>query len=207
MDHIINWALRGAFVLVGLGAGVWIFRWLVHAWRHAEERWPLRIAIGMLLLGRIPVEGSYVADLLPGFFLFALGLGLTFVTAIVAATAGVTDSEQGLASGLINTSQQVGTALGLAILVTVAAARTDALAGSVGPPAVLVEGYRYGFTAGAGLAGLGVLVAFFFVRERECAEEVSRPGPEPARVPCPPVTTLAVKYRARRPRHSHSAKE
>jgi EmrB/QacA subfamily drug resistance transporter len=166
------------------------------------------LAIGMFLLGRIPVEGSYVADLLPGFFMFALGLGLTFVTAIIAATAGVADSEQGLASGLINTSQQVGTALGLAILVTVAAVRTEALEGNVGPAATaLVGGYRYGFAAGAALAVVGVLVALFFVRERECAEEVLRPGPEPARVPCPPAPTLAVKYRDRRPQSSQSAKE
>ncbi len=168
----------------------------------------ISLTIGMLLLSRIPVKGSYVADLLPGFFLFALGLGLTFVTAIVAATAGVADSEQGLASGLINTSQQVGTALGLAILVTVAAARTDSLAGNVGPSATaLVEGYRYGFAGGAGLAGVGVLVALFFVRERECAEEVSRPGPEPGRVPCAPATTVDVKYRDRRPQQSQKAKE
>ncbi|MBW3628388.1 MAG: hypothetical protein KY464_03740 [Gemmatimonadetes bacterium] len=59
MDHIINWALRAAFVLVGLGAGVWIFRWLIHAWRHAEERWPLRIAIGMLLLAVVYGAGHY----------------------------------------------------------------------------------------------------------------------------------------------------
>ena len=57
MDLILNWALRAAFVLVGLGAGVWILRWLLHAWRHAEERWPLRIAIGMLLLAGVYAWG------------------------------------------------------------------------------------------------------------------------------------------------------
>lgn len=59
MDAIINWVLRGAFVLVGLGAGVWIFRWLIQAWRGAEERWPLRIAIGMLLLALVYAGGHY----------------------------------------------------------------------------------------------------------------------------------------------------
>jgi hypothetical protein len=59
MDAIVNWLLRGAFVLVGLGAGVWIFRWLVQAWRGAEERWPLRIAIGMLLLSLVYAGGHY----------------------------------------------------------------------------------------------------------------------------------------------------
>jgi MFS family permease len=168
----------------------------------------ISLAIGMLLLGRIPLEGSYVADLLPGFLLFALGLGLTFVTAVIAGTAGVGDAEQGLASGLINTSQQVGTALGLALLVTVAAARTEALAENIGQSAsALVGGYHYAFAAGAGLAAVGVLVALFFVRERECAEEVLRSDPEPARVPCSPATALAMKYRDRRPQSSQSAKE
>src|SRR5688500_12420099 len=59
MDAIINWVLRGAFVLVGLGAGVWIFRWLIQAWKSAEERWPLRIAIGMLLLAGVYAGGHY----------------------------------------------------------------------------------------------------------------------------------------------------
>lgn len=57
MDVILNWALRGAFFVVGLGAGVWILRWLAHAWRHAEERWPLRIAVGMLLLAGVYAAG------------------------------------------------------------------------------------------------------------------------------------------------------
>lgn len=59
MDVILNWALRAAFVVVGLGAGVWIFRWLFDAWRHAEERWPIRIAIGMLLLAVVYGFGHY----------------------------------------------------------------------------------------------------------------------------------------------------
>ncbi|HEY9422011.1 MAG TPA: MFS transporter, partial [Thermoanaerobaculia bacterium] len=85
------------------------------------------LTVGMLLLARIPVDGSYLTDLLPGFLLFALGLGFTSVTAIIAGTSGVSDEEQGLASGLVNTSQQIGSALGLAILVAVAAIGADAL--------------------------------------------------------------------------------
>lgn len=87
------------------------------------------LTVGMLLLARIPVDGSYLTDLLPGFLLFALGLGFTSVTAIIAGTSGVSDKEQGLASGLVNTSQQIGNALGLAILVAVAAIGADALGG------------------------------------------------------------------------------
>jgi predicted MFS family arabinose efflux permease len=120
----------------------------------------------MLLLSRISVGGSYLGDLLPGSLFVALGLGLTFVTATIAATSGVAAHEQGVASGLINTSQQVGTAIGLAILVSVAAARTASVAGTAaGAQAALVEGFRWAFAGGAGLAVLGVLAALLMIRE------------------------------------------
>jgi MFS family permease len=116
------------------------------------------LTVGMLLLARIPVDGSYLTDLLPGFLLFALGLGFTFVTAIIAGTSGVSDEEQGLASGLVNTSQQIGNALGLAILVAVAAIGADALGGGRSAE-VLVGGYRWAFLAGAGLQDAAALEA------------------------------------------------
>lgn len=131
------------------------------------------VTVGMLLLSRIPVNGAFIPDLLPGFVFFALGMGLTFVTSIIAATAGVSDSEQGLASGLINTSQQVGTALGLAVLATVAASRTGALAG-VDPTSALVGGYRWAFLVAAGVALAGALVAVFVIRRDECEEAAAR---------------------------------
>ncbi len=113
------------------------------------------LAVGMLLLSRISVGGSYLGDLLPGSLFVALGLGLTFITATIAATSGVAAHEQGVASGLINTSQQVGTAIGLAILVSVAAARTASVAGTAtGAQAALVEGFRWAFAGGTGLAVL-----------------------------------------------------
>lgn len=130
------------------------------------------MSVGMLLLARIPVAGSYAADLLPAFLFFAVGMGLTFVTSIIAATAGVSDAEQGLASGLVNTSQQVGTALGLALLATVAAARTDAL--GVTSAAGLVGGYRLAFLVAAVLALCGALAALLLVRKDECEEAASR---------------------------------
>lgn len=131
------------------------------------------LTVGMLLLARIPVDGSYLTDLLPGFLLFALGLGFTFVTAIIAGTSGVSDEEQGLASGLVNTSQQIGNALGLAILVAVAAIGADALGGGRSAE-VLVGGYRWAFLAGAGLSVFGGLVALLVVRRDECEKAAAK---------------------------------
>ena len=79
------------------------------------------LAAGMLLFTQIPVDGSYASDLLPGFLIIALGMALCFVPISIAALAGVTPSEAGLASGLINTSQQIGGALGIAALGSVVA--------------------------------------------------------------------------------------
>ena len=82
-----------------------------------------------MYLSQISADGSYVTDLLPGFLLMALGIGFSFVPTSVAALAGVEPHEAGLASGLINTSQQIGGALGIAVVSSFAAARTeDALA-------------------------------------------------------------------------------
>ena len=82
-------------------------------------------AAGMLLLTRIPVDGSYAADVLPALILTSLGMGAVFVPLTLVATTGLEDEDQGLASGLFNTSQQIGGALGLAILSTIAASRTS----------------------------------------------------------------------------------
>ena len=118
------------------------------------------LAVGMFLLGRISLHGDYLSGLLPGFLFVALGLGSAFVTITIAGPTGVGDEVQGLASGLINTAQQAGSALGLVILVTMAAARTETIAGGgdfLG--AALIEGYRYEFPVGAGLAVVGMLLA------------------------------------------------
>src|SRR5438105_873306 len=85
------------------------------------------LGLGLLYFTRVSVGGSYVVDLLPGFLLIGVGLGFSFVPVSIAALAGVTGGEAGLASGLINTSQQVGGALGLALLTTVSTTRTNGL--------------------------------------------------------------------------------
>jgi hypothetical protein len=115
-------------------------------------------AAGLAVPSRVPVGGAYLPDVLPGLVVIGLGLGLTFVPMTLFATTNVDEHDAGLASGLLNTSQQVGGALGLAILSSIAANRTSNQLSSLGhrPDAhdlaqALVGGYQLGFLAGAGL--------------------------------------------------------
>ena len=121
-------------------------------------------ASGLLLLTRIPVDGSYLSNVLPSLLLTSLGMGAVFVPLTLVATTGLEDEDQGLASGLFNTSQQVGGALGLAILSTIAASRMHGDA-----PAQLVRGFHWAFAGSAAfvLAGLVALVAM--LRKRDVA--------------------------------------
>jgi EmrB/QacA subfamily drug resistance transporter len=122
-------------------------------------------AIGMLFFAHMPVHGSYASDVLPGMILASLGMGAVFMPLTLVATTGLHDEDQGLASGLFNTSQQIGGALGLAILSTIAAGQTHG-----GSPAQLVHGFHYAFTGAACfvLAGLVVMVAM--LRKRHVAK-------------------------------------
>jgi sugar phosphate permease len=119
----------------------------------------------------VSVGGGYVSDVLGPSILAAIGLGFSFVPVTIAAMAGVQESEAGLASGLINTSQQVGGALGLAVLATVANSRTeDVLASERGPaalPHALTEGFQSAFLTGAGFALLGIVLAALLIRGRD----------------------------------------
>jgi hypothetical protein len=126
----------------------------------------------------VSVDGSYLADLLPGFLLVAVGIGFTFVPISIAALAGVRDSEAGLASGLINTSQQIGGALGIAALSTIATSRTaDAVAAGSGRSDALVHGFTGAFVAGAIVAGLGIAATLALIRRDELEQA---PDLEPA---------------------------
>src|SRR3989440_155545 len=135
---------------------------------------------GSLVLTQVSVHGSYFPDIFFGLLLCGLGIGLAFVTATVAALAGVAEHEAGLASGLSNTALQIGTALGVAIVSTVAVSRSaEYLATNKGanPLAVLTEGYQSAFVACAGLAGIGPALALLLPgRPRKVAHEL----PEPA---------------------------
>jgi EmrB/QacA subfamily drug resistance transporter len=136
------------------------------------------LTAGLVYFTQVSVGGSYLADLLPGFLLIALGLGFSFVPISIAALAGVQPAEAGLASGLINTSQQIGGALGIAALSTIATSRTDdALASGSSQAVALVDGFQGAFVAGVILAGLGILAALTLIRRDELEQPVEEVEP------------------------------
>jgi EmrB/QacA subfamily drug resistance transporter len=128
-------------------------------------------AVGLFLISGMSSDGSYAADLLPGFLVNAAGAGLVYPTLFLAATASVRGDEVGLASGLINTSLQIGSAIGLAALATVAASRTsDVLGGDASPAAetiALVEGWQRGIFIGAVLLIAAGVVAILTLRRHD----------------------------------------
>jgi EmrB/QacA subfamily drug resistance transporter len=143
---------------------------------------------GLLWFSQVSVGGSYQADLVPGFILAGLGLGFSFVPVQIASLVGVGHDEAGVASGLINTSQQVGGALGVAILSTITFTRVNDYVGShPGNPATvfphaLVDGFNVAFLAGAALAVVGLVATLLFV-PRGVASELAVEAvaePEPA---------------------------
>jgi EmrB/QacA subfamily drug resistance transporter len=137
------------------------------------------LTAGLVYFTQVSVGGSYLGDLLPGFLLIAIGIGFSFVPISIAALAGVQDSEAGLASGLFNTSQQVGGALGIAALSALATSTTsDELAGGTGLPFALTDGFQAAFIGGALVALVGILVALLVVRRRDLVQE--RVEAEPA---------------------------
>jgi EmrB/QacA subfamily drug resistance transporter len=141
---------------------------------------------GSLVLTQVSVPGSYFPDIFVGLLLCGLGIGLAFVTATVAALAGIAGHESGLASGLSNTALQIGTALGVAIVSTVAVSRSqDYLAANPGasPLAALTEGYQSAFVACAVLAGIGLVLALLL------------PGRPPKAAPEQPEPVLTTSAR------------
>jgi len=129
------------------------------------------LGLGMLLFTQVSVGGSYAADLLPGFLILAFGMALCFVPISIAALAGVKQAEAGLASGLINTSQQIGGAVGIALLSTVAISRTESeVASGAALPEALTSGFQLAFWVGTGIAAAGVIAALVLIRNEELAE-------------------------------------
>ena len=136
------------------------------------------LTAGLIFFTQVSVGGSYVTDLLPGFLLIGVGIGFSFVPITIAALAGVEPAEAGLASGLINTSQQIGGALGIAALSTIATSRTDdAVSAGAAVPSALVDGFTGAFVAGAIIAGIGIVAALTLIRrdELEQPQEVGEP--------------------------------
>jgi EmrB/QacA subfamily drug resistance transporter len=126
------------------------------------------LTIGLVYFTQVSVGGSYLGDLLPGFLVIGVGIGFSFVPISIAALAGVQPAEAGLASGLINTSQQIGGALGIAALSTIATTRSDdAVAAGTAVPSALVDGFTAAFVAGAIVAAIGIVAALTLLRRDE----------------------------------------
>jgi EmrB/QacA subfamily drug resistance transporter len=139
------------------------------------------LTAGLVFFTQVSVGGSYVTDLLPGFLLIGVGIGFAFVPISIAALAGIEPREAGLASGLINTSQQIGGALGIAALATIATSRTsDAVAAGVSNPAALVHGFTGAFLAGAIIAALGIVASLTLIRTHELRQPETQVEAEPA---------------------------
>ena len=137
------------------------------------------LTVGLLLFTQVSVGGSYASDLLPGFLIIALGMALCFVPISIAALAGVKQAEAGIASGLINTAQQIGGAVGIALLSTIAITHTEnEVAAGTAVPQALTSGFQLAFWVGAGIAIAGVVAALALIRQEEI--EVA---PEAAPVP------------------------
>jgi EmrB/QacA subfamily drug resistance transporter len=135
---------------------------------------------GLLWFAQVPPNGSYVSDLLGPMLLAAVGLGFAFVPVTIAAVTGIRPDQAGLASGLVNTSQQVGGALGLAILVAIANSTTASqISDGVSDRAVaLTEGFQDAFLVGAGFAAAGAILAALLISSRDAREhaEAARRG-------------------------------
>jgi EmrB/QacA subfamily drug resistance transporter len=136
------------------------------------------IAVGLALLtgamiwyAQIPVHGSYSSDLLPGYLMVGVGIAFAFVPVSIAALAGVADREAGLASGLINTSQQIGGAIGVAVASTVFTSHFNSLVHTgKSIPAALTGGYAWGFWALAVFGVAALVAALTLIRREELAE-------------------------------------
>ena len=142
----------------------------------------LVVALGLVWFSRVSVGGGFITDILGPSLLAAIGLGFGFVTSTIAAVSGVEEREQGLASGLINTSQQIGGALGLAVLSTIATSRTDHLmaSGASSLPSALTDGFQSAFLGGAVIAALGFAATLILIRTRDSRAHVEMANAEAA---------------------------
>jgi EmrB/QacA subfamily drug resistance transporter len=130
------------------------------------------VTAAMFWYAQIPVDGSYASDLLPGYLMMGVGLAFSFIPVSIAALAGVPHHESGLASGLLNTSQQIGGALGVAIASTVAFTHERTLlASGHGLPQAMTSGFALSFWVLGGVGVASVLAAFLLVRSSEISAE------------------------------------
>ena len=129
---------------------------------------------GFVFLTRVSGHGDYASHVLPAMIILGVGMGMAFVPVTIAGTSGVAPEDSGLASGLLNTTQQVGGSLGLAILSSIATSRTtSALHTGAALPAALTHGFKGAFLVGAGLCAMGAVFTIVLLpgRRREPADE------------------------------------
>jgi MFS family permease len=144
----------------------------------------IMIGGGLLLFARTPVDGQYVADLLPPLLLTGFGVGTSFPSLMTLAMSGATPEDAGLASGLVNTTAQVGGAIGLAVLATLASQRTDSeLEAGASQLAALNSGFHLAYLVGAGLVAVALAIAVFVLRYEPVPEGAEAPEHEPAGEP------------------------
>jgi MFS family permease len=142
---------------------------------------PLFNAAALFWFAHVRVQGNYWHDLFPGFVLLGIGMGATFIAITIAATSGVQSRESGLASGLLNTSQQVGGAIGLAILTGIATSAAanyvthlTSAPNALTPLAAQVQGYHAAFYVGAGfMIGAAVLATLVLKQPKMTTKEVA----------------------------------
>jgi MFS family permease len=143
------------------------------------------LTLGVILMGlgnlwftQVSADGSYAVDLLPGFFAIGIGLGFSFVPLSIAALAGVTPYEAGLASGLFNTSQQIGGALGVAVFSTVATNRTsDLLKQGESQASALTSGFTLAFWVAVGFGVAALVATLLMIHPEEMPEPEAEPSP------------------------------
>jgi EmrB/QacA subfamily drug resistance transporter len=168
MQHVLGYSAIGtgvAFLPVSIGIGVLSLGFSARLNTRFGPKATLLPGLGMLVLGlvwltRVPVHASYAADLLPSMVLLGLGAGLSFPSLMTLSMSGATPSESGLASGLVNTTLQVGGALGLAVLATLSTTRTsDLLASGSSHASALTGGYHLAWVVSASIAAAALIVA------------------------------------------------
>jgi EmrB/QacA subfamily drug resistance transporter len=136
------------------------------------------IGIAMLMFARTPVDGHYAVDVLPAMILFGIGAGAGFPAIMTLGMSGATPSDSGLASGLINTSAQVGGAIGLAVLATLASERTtQRLADGASNAAALNSGYHLAYVVGAALVAVSLVIGAVVLQSPDMSAHAAAPGP------------------------------
>ncbi|WP_020521130.1 MFS transporter [Catelliglobosispora koreensis] len=137
------------------------------------------VLAGLIWFAQVPVDGVYLRDMFPAMLLLGIGAGVSFPTLMTLAMSGATSSDAGLASGLVNTTAQVGGAVGLAVLATLSTTRTESLAATgVSAPVALTSGFQLAFWTGAALVAIGVVIAATVIRIVPATETSDEEAPE-----------------------------